>query len=191
MKPQILSTLTPTGSHTACIVNANSVCVRTEDGKTRLHYMTAVNIGPCHVGQVELSHPDPEGNMRILSPAPCVLAVRPKGMKTVDLAARGVDPRAAAVMLGIAAAVQNVQVPFNGELTWTFGEPITRSSSQAIIPAPTIEKLIAVWKWSFWEKNGMSGSSRHEDMTRLGYRGTAANLRNMMSKLGLVSTKDS
>lgn len=188
MKPQILFTTAPEGTNHGFLVDQHSAIVRMEDGKERTHYLTAIDLRACKAGQVELMEPDENGVMQIIAPAPCVLAVRKK-MKDASIEARGLDHRAAVVMLRLAASAQNVQVPFNGSMTWTFGEPVQRTDDPSIMAGATIQKLIAAWHWSAWQAKRKTGAQRLADMQRLGYRGTAGALRDMMSDLGLVATR--
>lgn len=189
MKPQLLSVHTNEGKPHAFLVDIDSVSTRIEDGKERGHYLVAVDLRGCMAGQVELTKPDEKGVMHILAPNPCVLAVRKKGIKEIGMEARGLDVRAAVMMLKLAASLQNIQAPFNGSMTWSFGEPVERSSDPAIMAGATIEKIIAAWKWSFWQRERLDGQQRLADMKRIGYRRTPKALRDMMSDLGLVATK--
>jgi hypothetical protein len=188
MKPQILSVYTPEGKPHAFLVDADSVFIKTEDGKQRTHYATAIDLRECTTAEIALAQPDEKGSMRILAPHACVLAIR-KSMKTVGLASRHLDPKAAEVMLRLAASAQNVQVPFNGSMTWTFGEPIRRTKDSDVMANTTPEKLIAAWKWSHWQRHGMSGAQQHADMRSIGYSGSIGAFYEMMETIGLSVTK--
>lgn len=188
MKPILLSTHTPEGKPHAFLVDEDSVFIKPEAGKQRLHYATAIDLRECMAGQLALSQPDENGTMRILAPNPCVLVMR-GSMKKIGFEARHLEPKAAEVMLRLAAAAQNIQVPFNGSMTWTFGESIQRTDDPSIMAGATIQKLIAAWKWSHWQRHSFTRAQRLVDMRRIGYRGTAGALRDMMSNIGLVATK--
>ena len=188
MRPQLKTTLQSDGTHRAYLVDADSVFVRIYDGKQRTHFATAITIGSCRVGQIELAQPDERGSMNIVSPMPCVFVVIGE-MKDVDLAARGINRRAAVVMLRLAASVQNIQVEFNGSQKMSFGKTVMRSNDPDILTGATIEKMLAAWNWSAWQKNKTSGERQHTDMVAIGYRGTPENLRQLLSDLGLVATK--
>ena len=151
MRPQLKTTLQSDGTHRAYLVDADSVFVRIYDGKQRTHFATAITIGSCRVGQIELAQPDERGSMNIVSPMPCVFVVIGE-MKDVDLAARGINRRAAVVMLRLAASVQNIQVEFNGSQKMSFGKTVMRSNDPDILTGATIEKMLAAWNWSAWQK---------------------------------------
>jgi hypothetical protein len=188
MRPQIKAVLQSDGRHLAYLVDADSVFVRNYDGQQRTHYATAISLGPCRAGQIELAQPDAQGRCNIISPMPRVFAVLAE-IKDLSLAARGIDKRAAVVMLGLAASVQNIEVKFNGSQKISFGNPVMRSSDPDILTGATIEKMLAAWNWSAWKRNKTSGEKQHADMVAIGYRGTPENLRQLLSDLGLVATK--
>lgn len=188
MRPQLKAVLQADGTHRAYLVDADSIFVRVVDSNQRTHYATAISLGLCHAGQIELAQPDAQGSRNIVSPMPCVLQVN-RVMKDLQLAARGIDERGAVVMLRLAASVQNIDAPFNGSQKWSFGNPVIRSNDPDILTGATIEKLLAAWNWSAWKKNKTSGVKQHADMVAIGYRGTPENLRQLLSDLGLVATK--
>jgi hypothetical protein len=159
-----------------------------EDGRTRIHYFAAVDLRSCMAGQVELTTPDENGSMRIVAPMPIVLSLR-KRMKPIGLEARGLNLEAAVVMLKLSASAQNVQASFSGSMTWTFGEPIKRTKDSEVMANATPAKLIAAWKWSHWQRHGVSGAQQHADMQQIGYRGDIGAFYEMMEAIGLSVTK--
>ena len=188
MIPQLKAVLQSDGRHRAYLVDADMAFARVVDGKKRVFYASAISLGLCKAGQIELAQPDAHGSRNILSPMPCVLQVN-RVMKDLQLAARGINKRAAVVMLRLAASVQNIDAPFNGSQKWSFGNPVIRSNDPDILTGATIEKLLVAWNWSAWKKNKTSGEKQHADMVAIGYRGTPENLRQLLSDLGLVATK--
>jgi len=188
MRPQLKAIVQSDGMHQAYLIDADSPFVRVVDGKERTLYATAITLGLCHAGQIELAQPDAQGSRNIISPMPCVLQVN-RVMKDLPLAARGIDKRAAVVLLRLTASVQNVDAPCNGSQKWSFGNPVMRSNDPDILTGATIEKMLAAWNWSAWKKSKTSGEKQHADMVAIGYRGTPENLRQLLSDLGLVATK--
>lgn len=187
MIPQLKAVLQSDGRHRAYLVDADMAFARVVDGKNRVFYASAISLGLCRAGQIELAQPDAQGRCNILSPMPCVLQV--KRVIKLPLAARGIDERAAVVMLRLAASAQNIEAPFNGSQKWSFGNAVMRSNDPDILTGATIEKLLAAWNWSAWQRNKTSGERQHADMVAIGYRGTPENLRQLLSDLGLVATK--
>lgn len=190
MKPELLFITTPEGKSHAYLIDADAVFTAHDEGKNRVHYATAIALRGCISGQVELTQPDESGNMAILAPAPCVLSIR-KGMKKADLEARKLDPLAAAAMLRLAAAAQNVQASFTGKAQWNFGDLIERNPDPEVMAAPSPAKMLVAWKWTGWTRDGVNGAAQLADMRRFGYQGTAKNLRDIRSTLGLVRAKES
>jgi hypothetical protein len=128
----------------------------------------------------------------LVAPFPRVLAViKTNGMKIASsLQARNINPKAAEVLLKMAASYLNVQLPMDGSKKWSFGEPKLRNreNDPDVIPWNTY-RFLAAWKWSHWRLTGMNGAQRLADMQSVGYCGTANALRDMLSDMELVATK--
>ena len=194
MKPQILSIHNPDGVPHAYLVDASSAIPLYEDGVERLSYDATVDLRHCMAGEIAIALPDENGVSRILAPWPAVLCIRkPEKMNPkkagVGLEARHLDLRAAVVLLRLAKSMQNVQVPRNGSKKWSFGKPIQRTNDPDILAGATVEKIIAAWKWSYWQRNGMSGAQQHAAMKAVGFRGDIGAFYEMMEAIGLSVTK--
>jgi hypothetical protein len=192
VKAQLLAVEQADGTFCAYLVDEHSVFVSPLDGTgvDSLHYATAITLLGCSPGELFIDSPDENGSAQILAPRPNVLSIVDRNkMKKIGLAARGIHPLAAEVLLRLAASLQNVQVPFTGAADWTFGKPIKRNADPNVMAGTTPEKFFCAWLWSRWVKKGTGGVSRLADMKSIGYLGSESGLRNMLSDLGLVSTK--
>jgi hypothetical protein len=194
MKPQILSVHNPEGVPHAYLIDASSAISLYEDGIERLSYDAAIDLRHCKAGEIAIATPDEKGKSRIIAPWPAVLCIRrPDKMNHkkagVGLEARNLELRAAVVLLRLAKSIQNVQVPRNGSKKWSFGKPIQRTNDPDILAGATVEKIIAAWKWSHWQRNSMTGAQQHADMKAVGFRGDIGAFYEMMASIGLSVTK--
>lgn len=189
MRPQ-LYTYTPPGEKTiAVLVDEDSkVITRNEAGELSDHYFSAVYISWLHVGMIrdrQLANYDEDGNLImgdkfLWAPRPVVWEMR-RDMEKAELKSRGIQPRAAIVLLHLAGSANNATAGSNHK-GWTFGKgPAIRG-----VPEGWDKwKFLTAWQWSHWQNHWMKGPEQHKNMQNLGYPEDEGRLRTMISRLGL------
>jgi hypothetical protein len=179
------------GSSSGFLVDEHLVFTAIEDGKTKLHCPSALSLRELKAGELGITEFIEENRTEIYFPQPVVLSlIHNAKMKKADIQARNIHPKAAEVMLKLAAAANNVQVAFDGSGDWQFGDIVERSRKSEVT-AVNSSKMLAAWLWSAWDFKKSNGTQRHAEMKALGYDGTPKALRDMLSDLGLVATKKS
>jgi len=188
MKPEIYEE-TRVGKRHAFLVDSDTAFLAPHKGVTSRHYAAAIELGELESGHLR-EFIDPETGVRtIFGPTCCLMAVRvfkdrPKPTGN-PVESRGFDPQAAAVLLDLAAACNNLR-PAYGVKRWEFCPPADGFAQ------PWDElKFLAAWRWSYWKRERLTGAQRHSDMQKLGYAGTADALRQMLKRMGLVRPKKS
>jgi hypothetical protein len=189
MKPKIYFVTQKDGKSNGFLVDENLVFTAIEEGKTKLHCPNALSLRELKAGEVGITEFIEENRTEIYFPQPVVLSHNAT-MKKADIQARNIHPKAAEVMLKLAAAANNAQVTYDGSGEWQFGNIVERSKNPEVIAANS-SKMLAAWLWSAWDLKKSNGTQRHAEMKALGYQGTSKALRDMLSDLGLVATKKS
>jgi hypothetical protein len=184
MKPTLYIYQSKLGSEATLVDEDSAFLFEDEQGKTQIHYATAIDIGRIKAGLLVIKN---NGNDRTVLeyPRPCVLE-KHKDMKKADPLARGIAPKAAVLLLNIANSANNVKIKC-AKKTWDMDYP-------AILDVEVgwdAWKFIAAWKWSSWESRKVSGAYRHQVMKDLGYPKSYATMRKMMADLGLVTRRRS
>lgn len=182
MKPLLYTHETKQGNE-ATLVDLDSIYfVKDESGKERAHFATAVEIGRISSGPIVIDT-DKAPNV-LLYPRPCVFELK-KNMKELPPIARGINLKAAEVLLDLARSANNITLQF-AKQEWTFGVPVKRGVKHGWDGW----KFIAAWKWSSWEARNIKGDYRHRVMKDLGYPKSYATMRKMMADLGLVTRRN-
>ena len=184
MKPTLYTYQSKLGSEATLVDEDSAFLFQDEQGKTRMHYAAAVDIGRIKAGQLVITN---NGNDRMILeyPRPCVLKLN-KEMKPADPLARGIAPDAAVMLLNLASSANNIEIK-HVKKTWTMEYPAIREVEQGW----DAWKFIASWKWSSWELRKVHGEYRHRVMKDLGYQNSYSTMRKMMSDLGLVTHRES
>jgi hypothetical protein len=190
MKPEIYFVTQEDGTDSGFLVDRDSVIVRKENGKMRTHYTAALNIYDLKAGEIRVGKSEDGKITELHFPKPEVFCLRKDMKKYTSLWARMIHPKAAEVLLKLAASANNVQASMDGSSEWQFGDIVERSKNPEVIAANS-SKMLAAWLWSAWDLKKSNGTQRHAEMKALGYQGTPEALRHMLSDLGLVATKKS
>jgi hypothetical protein len=185
--PKIYFVMQADGKSNGYLVDWNSLYMREEDGKPRPHFAAALHLYDLKAGEIRIGKSESGKITELYFPQPVVLSLRK--MKEAGIQARNIHPKAADVLLRLAASANNVQAAFDGSGEWQFGGIVQRSKNPEVIGA-TSTKMLAAWLWSAWELNRSNGTQRHAEMKALGYKGTPDALRDMLSDMGLVATKE-
>jgi hypothetical protein len=188
MKPKIYFVTQKDGTSNGFLVDLDSVVIRDENGKMRTHFTAALNIYDLKAGEIRVGKSEDGKITELHFPQPEVLCLR-KSMKEAAIEARKIHPKAAEVMLKLAASANNVQAALDGSSGWEFGDIVERSRKSEVT-AVNSSKMLAAWLWSAWDLKKSNGTQRHAEMKALGYDGTPKALRHMLSDLGLVATKE-
>ena len=189
MNPEIYFVTQEDGSSCGFLVDLDSVIMREENGKMRPHFTAALNLYDLKAGEIRVGKSDDGKITELHFPQPQVFVLK-KDMKKARIQARMIHPKAAEVMLKLAASANNVQAAMDGSSGWEFGDIVERSKKSEVIAANS-SKMLAAWLWSAWDLKKSNGTQRHSEMKALGYTGTPKALRHMLSDLGLVATKKS
>jgi hypothetical protein len=189
LNPQ-LYTYTPPGEKTIAVLVDEDSLVRTrnDEGDLHTHYLSAVYISWLHVGMIhdrQLATRDAAGDVVmgekfLWVPRPVVWEMR-REMDKGDFRSRGIQPRAATVLLHLAGAANRAAAGSN-QKGWSFGKaPALRG-----VPVGWDKwKFLAAWQWSYWQNHWMKGPQQHLNMQNLGYPEDEGRLRTMISRLGL------
>lgn len=194
MKPALYRSKTPYEENKpqAWLVDEASVVeVVDGDGRVRKYYSQAVDLGHVMAGTFDLiiKADNPEGEFSLIHPRPCLVEVFDAfdgNVERVNLEKRGLRKEAAVALLNLAGAQLNTQYSpvFKG---WSKNKPAKKD-----VPIPWSEhKFFAAWMWSEWEWHDHDSELRHAMMKRFGYEKSAGALRQMCSRMGLVTFKRS
>ncbi len=178
MKPQLLEIKDAAGIRHGWLVDAEKVFTAPDrdTGRPSVFYAAAVDLGERRDGILRI---DTAG--RVIDPRPCVFTYTGQPMKN-DLRSRGIHPKSAMAMLRLAAAGNAVTPDFAND-EWSFGAPRER-----LVPSPWDPwAWIVAWRFNWWTKHNLKGAHQHADLVAMGYTGTPAALRKMLSRLELVT----
>lgn len=189
MRPQLYTCTPPGGRTIAVLVDEDSkVVTRNELGDLTTHYLAAVYISWLHAGMIhdrQLATHDEDGKLILgekflWTPRPVVWEMRIK-MDKGDFQSRGIQPRAAVVLLNLAASKVNA-TPGSNHKPLSYGKtPALRGVAEGWDKW----KFLAAWQWSFWQNHWMKGPQQYLNMQNLGYPEDEGRLRTMISRLGL------
>jgi hypothetical protein len=189
MTPQLYTLERPGEKTIAVLVDEDSVAnTRNESGVLLPHYFSAVYLSWLHVGMIHDKQTATIGEFgelvlgeKILcAPCPVVWEMR-KPMVKADFRSRGIQPRAASVLLSLAASKNNAAAGSNHK-QWAFGK---KPALRGVPHGWDKWKFLAAWQWSFWQNHWMKGPQQHQNMKNLGYPEDEVRLRIMISRLGL------
>ena len=195
MKPEIYE-VTKSGKRHAWLVDSDTAFLRPCDGVSCKHYGAAVEIGDLEPGALKFTNDPVRGERVIFGPRCCLLVVKvhKPGAKPRTLSypeSRGFDRRAAAILLELAAACNDLR-PSYGVRPWDFFGPAEKGFAH---PWDAL-KFLAAWRFSAWESGTLAGLNRkltgperYADMAALGYPHAPGTLRQMLKRMGLVRPK--
>ena len=200
MKPAIFEAHTTAG-RAAYLVDEDTAALAPFNGVTSKHFLAAIEM-PIAAPDPKKAYSEEAGKLRffkhdetecrtIFGPRCCVLAVAiltpGSKEKRNTLEAYGFDPKAAEVLLSLAAVSNRSHVDHAVGGRIVFTGPVEKG-----VPQPWDDsKFLAAWRWSYWKREKLTGAAQHADMVALGYPYSAAALRKMLSKMGLAKPQSS
>lgn len=181
MNPAIYE-VTTTGGRIAWLVDEHSAFIANDDnGRPRQHFAAAIELGDSKAGELRsITHPE-TGIRTVHAPRFCVVALMKSKVQKNSLESRGFDMKAAEVLLELVAAHNDVTFR-PASKSFEFSTPAEKGVAQ-----PWDElKFLAAWRWSYWQREKLTGAQRHADMVALGCTMSAGSLRQMLSRMGLA-----
>jgi hypothetical protein len=180
MKPAIYEVTTPQGRMAWLVDELSSGIANDENGKPRQHFAAAIELGVLRAGELK-ANIDPATGVRIIHGPRCCVVALVKTKVENSIQSRGFDPKAAEVLLELSAAHNDVTFR-PARMSFEFSTPAEKGVSQ---PWDEV-KFLAAWRWSYWQRESLTGAQRHADMVALGYTGTEGALRQMLKRMGLA-----